>query len=178
MFDPDIFNLDWKLYRSIKILKIEFIKSVKKSGRKIGKIINKRESQTHREREGWGGMEIRQTSVHRIKKETLNIMLKTRCRFIGVWLTYAVVQNDKIKRRKWKSRSRFTHNSWNNEKGGMMAAIAGVISCASSDLIDYWGGKMIIGGEFIGIRVSIRVINALSYPYTVLSIYDEFFESL
>lgn len=59
-----------------------------------------------------------------------------------------------------------------------MAAIAGVISCASSDLIDYWGGKMIIGGEFIGIRVSIHVINALSYPYTVLSIYDEFFESL
>lgn len=37
-----------------------------------------------------------------------------------------------------------------------MAAIAGVISCASSDLIDYWGGKMIIGGEFIGIRIFIH----------------------
>lgn len=52
-----------------------------------------------------------------------------------------------------------------------MAAIAGVISCASSDLIDYWGGKMIIGGEFIGIRVpyvllTLSLIHILSYLYT------------
>lgn len=52
-----------------------------------------------------------------------------------------------------------------------MTAIAGVTSCASSRFDRLLRGEMIIGAELIDIRVSIRVINALSYPLSVLSLY-------